>query len=99
MLKEAKPSETAEQICLKEGVATQGVWEPIAMAEITMVLIGIWRDLRGDKEMKVPTMSKVLRGWALPFLSEAMAAEEKDQEALAIFESVKRLAKKVNKDV
>lgn len=45
-------------------------------------------------QIKIPKRSEILGGWCLPFLSKSLKASEEEQEALELFESVKRLKKR-----
>ena len=39
-------------------------------------------------------LGATLRGWCLPTMARAIEADEKEAEALALFNSIKRLAEK-----
>lgn len=42
----------------------------------------------------MPSRAETLKAWCLPMLSRSLEAEEKEREALALFNSVKRLKEK-----
>ena len=72
-----------------------GVWLPLALADITALLVklvAMWAK-NGD-EVKIPKRSEQLAAWALPFTASALKAEEKEAEALALFNAVKNLQAK-----
>lgn len=77
-----------------------GVWLPLALADLAALMfasIRMWA--AKPDEVKVPRRSEMLKGWALPFMASALEAEEKEQEALALFAAVKNLkAKQEAKD-
>lgn len=80
---------------LKEGAATQGVWLPLALAQIYQALIAlitIWDSK--ESGVKVPTTSEALEAFCLPAMAEAEKEDEKEREALALFNSIKNLAAK-----
>ena len=68
---------------------------PLALADITALLVklvAMWAK-NGD-EVKIPKRSEQLAAWALPFTASALMAEEKEAEALALFNAVKNLQAK-----
>lgn len=72
-----------------------GVWLPLALADIASLLVklvSMWAERARD--VKIPTRSELLKGWALPFMGSALAAEEEEQEALALFKAVENLKAK-----
>jgi hypothetical protein len=69
-----------------------GVWLPLAMADITALLLklaSMWAK-NGD-EVKIPKRSEQLAAWALPFTASALKAEEEEQERREKTEKVKIL--------
>ena len=42
----------------------------------------------------MPKVSSILAGWCLPMLSRAVSANENEQAALALFNSVKAMAER-----
>lgn len=80
---------------LKEGGATLGVWLPLALAQIyqaLIVLVKLWATK--ESGIKVPTIAEVLKSFCLPAMAEAQKEDEKEREALALFNSIKNLAAK-----
>ena len=72
-----------------------GVWLPLALSDIAALLVklvAMWAK-NGD-EVKILKRSELLAMWALPFMASALKAEEKEAEALALFNSVKNLQAK-----
>lgn len=81
---------------LDEGARTLGVWLPLALADIVAMLCALarlWAANPGD--VKIPERSATLSSWCLPMLSSSLKAAEKERDALALYESVKRLAQKM----
>ena len=69
-----------------------GVWLPLALADITALLVklaALWAK-NGD-EIKIPKRSEQLATWALPFTASALKAEEEEQERREKAEKVKML--------
>lgn len=69
-----------------------GVWLPLALADITallVTLVALWAK-DGDK-IKIPKRSEQLRDWALPFLSSSLKAAEEEQERRERAEQAKML--------
>lgn len=82
---------------LKEGAATQGVWLPLALAQIYQVLIALVRMWAAkDSGLKVPSTAEALKAFCLPAMAEAYEEDEKEREALALFNSIKKLAERQN---
>lgn len=48
-------------------------------------------------ELDLPKTSELLKIWALPMMGSALAEDEKEREAIELFKSVERLAKKAAK--
>ena len=77
---------------MREGEATLGVWLPVALADILAALVCLMRPwLKEPNAMKVPSRAEILAGWCLPMMSKCIDADEREREALALSESVKRL--------
>ena len=69
-----------------------GVWLPLALADITallVTLVAMWA--KDGDEVKIPKRSEQLATWALPFLSSSLKAEEEEQERREKAEKVKVL--------
>lgn len=66
------------------------MWLPLALADVCRYSIAPY--LKRDADM--PKVSSILAGWCLPMLSRAVAANEDEQAALALFNSVKNLAER-----
>jgi len=49
------------------------------------------------ESIKVPKRYEILKGWCLPMLANAFEAEEKEQEALELFNSINRLKERYSK--
>ena len=80
---------------MEEGRLALGVWGPLAAAHIYQILVFIATAFaRSDSGMKVPSIADALRAFALPAMAEAMSAEEKESEALAMLEAVRNLKKR-----
>ena len=72
-----------------------GVWLPLALADIQSTLIALIRMwCQNPERLKVPKRSENLASWCLPMLASSVEAGEKEAEALAMFEGIKRLAEK-----
>jgi len=71
------------------------VWLPLALSSIYAALFQLCRLWAANGgEMKVPPRSEILAAWMLPIMSSSLKASEEESDALALFESVKRLAEK-----
>ncbi len=80
---------------LDEGARTQGLWLPLALADVVCMLFGVVRMWAASPEkVKVPKRSELLASWCLPMLASSARAAEKEADALALYESVKHLAEK-----
>lgn len=55
-----------------------------------MKLIGPW--LEEPRKLEVPRRSQALASWCLPMLSKSIEADEKERDALAIYNTVKNMA-------
>lgn len=55
-----------------------------------MKLTGPW--LEDPGKLKVPRRSQALASWCLPMLSKSIEADEKERDALAIYNTVKNMA-------
>jgi hypothetical protein len=85
-------SESTTAAFLDEGEKTLGVWLPLALADITALLIGLTRAWSATpEEIKVPQRSETLAGWCLPMLSKSLAAAEEEHKALQLLRSVQML--------
>lgn len=54
-----------------------------------MCMIRPW--VKDPESMKIPKRSETLRDWCLPMMSASVAADEKESEALKLYESVKHM--------
>ena len=84
-------SETAAAAFLDEGRRTIGVWLPLALADLCVAVVAPW--LKEEERAKL-TRSRLLASWALPMLSRSVEADEKEQEALAVYHQVQAMAAK-----
>ena len=66
------------------------MWLPLALADVCRYAIAPYL----KKEADLPKVSTILAGWCLPMLSRAVAANEDEAAALALFNSVKNLAER-----
>ena len=71
------------------------MWLPLALADLKASILAPWMK-REDAERLLAT-SKTLAGWCLPIMSRAVAADEKERAALDLFNSVKNLAARQNR--
>lgn len=79
---------------LREGEKTIGVWLPLAIADVVLMLIAVSKRAAGHTgEIKLPKRSEIIKAWMLPVMSEAMAEDEAEAEAIAMLESVRNLKK------
>lgn len=63
------------------------------MADLVTVLFALVKMWAAEPEkVTVPRRSDTLASWCLPFMSASVKEAEKEQDALALFESVKNLA-------
>ena len=59
-----------------------GVWLPMALADILMVLLSLVRQWSTNPDaIELPPRSDTLKSWMLPTMSRALAAAEKQVEA------------------
>lgn len=68
-----------------------GVWLPIALADLRRAILAPWMKREDLEKMK---LSATLRDWCLPIMASAVENDEKEAEALALFNLVKRLSDK-----
>ena len=68
-----------------------GVWLPIALADLKTTILAPWVKREDLERLK---LGATLRGWCLPMMASAIEADEKEQEALALFNSIQHLAEK-----
>ena len=74
---------------------TQGVWLPLALATLVQAVMQLSSAfVPKDKDFKIPKVSEVLEWFNLPVMAEAMACDEKEAEAIRLFNSVRNLAEK-----
>ena len=52
-------------------------------------MVRLW--VKDPDQIKIPKRSEALRDWCLPMLSASVAADEKEREALELYESVKHM--------
>ena len=98
MLKDARQGGTATEAFLREGEATIGVWLPLALADIFAALVCLMRPwLKDPGSLKIPKRSETLEGWLLPMMAKSLGEDEKEREALALFNSVKALKARFEK--
>lgn len=74
------------------------MWLPLAMSDVYALLVAnlrIW--MKNPEALAIPKRSEILGRWALPMMSRAMSADEKEREALALLDSVRSLKKRFNK--
>lgn len=72
-----------------------GVWLPLALADITALLVcGLRMQAAEPERVKVPRRSETLAGWCLPMLSSSVKAGEDEADARALYDSVKNLAER-----
>ena len=76
-----------------------GVWLPLALADAVTLMFALVRMWAADPaKIKPPRRSELLKSWALPFMGSALAAEEEEQEALALFKAVENLKAKTGSE-
>lgn len=79
---------------LREGEKTIGVWLPLAIADVVLMLDVVAKRAAGvTGKIDVMKRSEVLKAWMLPVMSEAMAEDEAEAEAVAMLNSVRNLKK------
>ena len=59
-------------------------------------LIGPW--LEDPDKLEVPRRSQALASWCLPMLSKSLEADEKERDALALYNTVKNMAARQQED-
>lgn len=67
------------------------MWLPLALADLKNAILAPWMKPEAFKSLKI---SATLAGWCLPMLSRAIAADEAESDALALYNSIKTLAEK-----
>ena len=68
---------------------------PLALAQIYQILLALTKIWAGkESDIKVPMTSEALEAFCLPAMAEAVKEDEKEREALALFNSIKNLAAK-----
>ena len=74
---------------------TQGVWLPIALADLYAALFGLARMwAKNPDAVEIPKRGEILKGWALPVMGEAIEADEKEAEAFRLVETIRNMAAK-----
>lgn len=74
---------------------TQGVWLPLALATLVRVVMQLSSAfVPKEQTFEIPKVSEVLEWFHLPVMAEAMECDEKEQEAIRLFNSVRNLAEK-----
>ena len=68
------------------------------MADIYAALCVLCRLMASNpREVRVPKRAETLKAWCLPMLSKSLEADEKEREALELYNSVKRLKERFEK--
>ena len=71
-----------------------GVWMPLALADIMLMLDVVAKRAAGiTGKIDVVNRSEIRKAWALPVMSEAMAEDEAEADAVAMLNSVRNLKK------
>ena len=71
-----------------------GVWLPLALADIVLMLDVVAKRAAGvTGKIDVKKRSEILKAWALPVMGEAMAEDEAEADAVAMLNSVRNLKK------
>ena len=69
-----------------------GVWLPLALADIMLMLDVVAKRAAGvTGKIGVMKRSEILKAWMLPVMSEALAEDEAEAEAVAMYESVRKM--------
>lgn len=72
-----------------------GVWLPIALADVVLMLAAVAKRAGGyTGEIDLPKRSAILKTWTLPVMGEAIAEDEKEAEAFAMLDSIRKLKTK-----
>ena len=75
------------------------MWGPLAAASIYEALLCLIRMFAANgQDMKLPGRGEILAGWALPFMAEAVKEDEASAEAREMYESVRRLKSKLERN-
>jgi len=70
----------------------------MALSDLYILLLcNIRMQAAKPESIKVPKRYEILKGWCLPMLANAFEAEEKEQEALELFNSINRLKERYSK--
>lgn len=77
---------------MQEGARTWGLWLPLALADIRAAILAPW--IPKEKAGEALDLARTLAGWCLPVLSRAVKEQQAENEALALFNSIKNLAAK-----
>ena len=84
---------------MREGEATIGVWLPLALADLMAALTCLIRPwLKDPNALKPPKRSETLKSWLLPMMAKSLEADEKESDALALYNSIKELKEKLNSE-
>ena len=69
------------------------------MADIYTMLLLLYRiQLAKPEQIKIPERSDILATWCLPMMSSSLKADEEERKAIELYESVKRLKSKYNRE-
>ena len=94
-MKGSDPGESAQTAFLREGEKTQGVWLPLALADLIVMLYVVSRRAGGDTgEIKPPKRSDILKTWMLPAMAAAINEDEEEAKAFAMLKSIQNLKRK-----
>ena len=63
----------------------------------TLLLCNIRMQSSKPDLIKIPKRYEILKSWCLPMIANAFEAEEKEQEALELFNSINRLKERYSK--
>lgn len=71
-----------------------GVWLPLALADIVLMLDAVAKRAAGvTGKIDLMNRSEILKAWMLPVMGEAMAEDEAEAAAVAMLNSVRNLKK------
>lgn len=71
-----------------------GVWLPLALADIMLMLDVVAKRAVGiTGKIDLMNRSEILKAWMLPVMGEAMAEDEAEDVAVAMLNSVRNLKK------
>lgn len=94
LLTGSDPGESAQTALLREGEKTMGVWLPLALADIMLMLDVVSKRAAGvTGKIDIINRSEILKAWMLPVMGEAMAEDEAEAAAVAMLNSVRNLKK------